>query len=258
MPEFNAPVTGHFCWTELHTTDPTAARGFYGELFGWKLEDMPMPAGSYAIASVGGRHVAGLTKTPEQAAKMGAPPSWLSYIAVDDVKASAAMAAKLGGKIVMDATPMGPGTFAVIQDPTGGIFLLWHTTQSMGTFLYGEPGALNWNELISTDAAAAENFYTKLFGWNAETNQMPSGPYTVFKNGDRFVGGLMAQPPDMKGAPSMWATYFNVTDVDTSITKATRLGAKTLVPAMDIPGVGRFAWLSDPQGAAFAVMTDAK
>ncbi|MFN0247682.1 MAG: VOC family protein [Kofleriaceae bacterium] len=255
MPEAPMPVTGTFCWTELHTTDPNNARGFYGELLGWKLEDMPMPQGSYTMASVNGKHVAGLTKTSEEAAKMGAPPTWQSYIAVDDVKASASKAAELGGKVLVGATQMGPGTFAVIQDPTGAVFLLWHTTTPMGTFLYGEPGAMNWNELITTDVVAAQAFYTKLFGWTAEAT--PGMDYTVFQQGDRQIGGLMSQPDEMKGAPSMWGVYFAVDDVDASITKATKLGATILAPVMDVPNVGRFAWLSDVQGAPFAVMTNA-
>ena len=132
--------------------------------------------------------------------------------------------------------------------------MLWHTTQSMGTSLYGEPGALTWNELLSSNVDIAQRFYTQLFGWKAEAQTMPGVVYTVFKQGDALVGGLMAQPPDMKGAPSMWASYFSVTDADATFAKASKLGAKTVVPPTDIPGVGRFAWLQDPQGAVFAIL----
>ena len=255
MPEFKEATIGRFCWVELQAKDTAAAKKFYGELFGWAFEEMPMPVGTYTLAKIGSNQVAGLMTMPEESAKMGVPPNWGCYIAVADVKAGCDAAAKLGGKIILGPTPMGPGTFAVIQDPTGGIFMLWHTPQSMGTFLYGEPGALTWNELLSTNADVAQRFYTQLFGWKAEAQDMGQGMYTVFKQGGEFVGGgLMAQPPHMKGAPSAWFTYFAVADADATLAKATRLGAKILMPATDIPNVGRFGWLQDPQGTVFAIL----
>ncbi len=253
MPEFTKYPPGHFCWAELNTTDVKAARGFYGELFGWKMEDMPMPSGSYTIATVGGKHVAGLTTLPEQAAKMGVPPHWAAYVAVEDVAKTAAAAKTHGGKVLVDATPMGPGTFAVIEDPTGAKFLLWNTTQPMAS-MRGEAGGVAWNELISTDPAKALAFYDKLFGWRGEAFDMPSGKYTVLKKGDAQIGGLMAQPDTMKGAPSMWATYFEVADADATFARAAKLGAKVLMPLVDVPTVGRFGWLKDPQGVAVAVL----
>lgn len=257
MPEIQNPQTGHFCWVELQTTDPAGARKFYGGLFGWTFEDMPMPAGTYTMAKIGGAQVAGLMALPEQAAKAGSPPFWGVYVAVDDVKVSTDAAAKLGAKVLMGPTPMGPGTFSVLADPAGGVFMLWRSQQSMGAFLYGDPGALVWNELISTNADVARSFYARLFGWKAEIQQMPNMAYTVFSSGSTQVAGLMAQPPDMEGAPSVWASYFAVADADAAFATALKLGAKALMPLTDIPEVGRFAWLQDPQGATFAILKSA-
>jgi len=254
MPEFKEPVVGRFGWVELQTKDLAAAETFYGDLFGWKLESMPMPGAKYVMATLGGRHVAGLTTLPAEATKMGMPPNWGAYVNVKDVKATADAASKLGGKVLVPPTAMGPGTFAVIQDPTGGVVMVWFSPQPMGTFLYGEPGALTWNELLCTNADVAQRFYTQLFGWTAEAMAMPDGIYTIFKNAGTQVGGLMQQPPQMKGAPSTWAAYFAVNDADATVAQATKAGASVLVPATDIPNVGRFAWLKDPQGAAFAVL----
>ncbi len=254
MPEFSEATIGRFCWVELQTSDPVASRKFYEEIFRWTYDEMPMPQGTYAMAKVGGKLVAGVMKLPSEAAQMGALPNWGNYVAVADVTATVDAAAKLGANVMVPPTPMGPGTFAVLQDPTGGVFMLWQTTQSMGTMLYGEPGALTWNELLSTNVDIAQRFYTQLFGWTAEAQQQPNMIYTVFKNGDEMVGGMMPQPADMKGAPSMWTPYFAVTDVDATFATATRLGAKVLMPATDIPNVGRLGWLQDPQGAAFAIL----
>jgi predicted enzyme related to lactoylglutathione lyase len=255
MPEFLAPVTGRFCWVEMHAKDHAAARRFYGELFGWSFEEMDLPEGSYTIAKVGGRQVAGVLTQP--ADRKGAPSLWVSYVAVDDVKASTEAAVSLGAAVVVEPKALGPGTFSVLGDPTGAIILLWHATRQMNPFLYGEPGALTWNELVTSNTDVAQRFYTRLFGWTAEVQQMPNLTYTVFKSGTTSVAGLLPQPEAMKGALSMWAAYFAVSDADAACAAAVRLGAKVLMPLVDLPDVGRFGWLQDPQGAAFAIIKNA-
>jgi predicted enzyme related to lactoylglutathione lyase len=253
MPEFPMPVTGRFCWVELQAKDPAGAKKFYSELFGWTIDDMPMGPMTYTIFKVGGKQVAGLLPQPPSAS--GAPPAWGNYVAVDDVKASTDAAAKLGAKVLVGPTPMGPGTFSLLADPAGGLFLLWHTKQPMGAFLYGEVNSLCWNELISTNPDVAQRFYTQLFGWKAEAMPMPGTTYTVFKQETTSIGGLMAQ--QVPGAPSVWVPYFAVADADASFKKATALGAKTIMPLTDVPQVGRFGWLADPQGATFALIKNA-
>lgn len=258
MPEIKKPKSGEFCWVELASSDPVAGRAFYQKLLGWNFTDMPMPE-PYAIADLGGKHVAGVMRLPEQAKAMGAPPHWLSYVAVEDAKAAAAQATALGGTVVFGPATMGPGTFAVIQDPAGGTFALWQApAEPMGTFLYGETGALCWNELISTDLDRAGRFYSGLFGWKLESAPMPGMEYTIIKKGDQQVGGMMAQPQEMAGAPSLWNAYFAVADCDGTVAKAIALGGRPVVPAMDIPEVGRIAMLADPQGAAFSVLKPAQ
>ncbi len=259
MPEIAEPVTGTFCWLEANLEDPAKATGFYGELFGWAFQEMPMPNGAtYRIAHRGGKHVAGLTQLPDAAKKMGAPPHWLSYVAVDDVARSADRAKSLGGKILAPPMQVGPGTMAVVQDPTGGVFALWNTKQSMGTFLHGEESALCWNELATGDVAAAKKFYSELFGWTMEAFPMPDFEYTVVKSGDVMVGGIMPKPEQMKDAPPQWSVYIAVGDCDATLERAKKLGAKVIAPPMDIPDVGRFAAIADPQGAAISFIKNAE
>jgi uncharacterized protein len=257
MPVFDAPVTGRFCWIELQTRDVAAAKQFYGSLFGWSYEDLVVPQGSYAMGKIGGKTggklVTGVVAlpAPEQ------PPSWVSYVAVDDVQVSTDAAARLGAKVLLPPTTFGTGTLSALADPTGGTFMLWHTTQPMGAFCYGEPGALTWNELVSSNADVAQRFYTQLFGWQAEAMPMPGTSYTVLKHGQTAVGGLMQQPLDLAGAPSMWTAYFAVEDADATFASAVKLGAQVIVPVTDLPEVGRFGWLQDPQGAVFAIIKSA-
>jgi len=120
---------------------------------------------------------------------------------------------------------------------------------------YQRHGAFSWCELMTTDAAAAKRFYTQLLGWTTEDMSMPEMTYTVVKAGGTEVGGIMAMPPQLAGTPSHWGTYITVDDVDATVRKAEALGAKICMPPTDIPNVGRFATLQDPQGAVVSVIT---
>ena len=148
MPEYAKVEAGRFCWVELDTSDFEAAKKFYGALLGWSVAEMPMASGAgYGMASVDGKTVAGMMALTPDMKKMGVPPNWLSYVAVDDIDAATTQAEALGGEVAVPPTTFGPGKFAVLKDPTGATFALWRAGQSMGPFLYGETGALGWNEL---------------------------------------------------------------------------------------------------------------
>jgi predicted enzyme related to lactoylglutathione lyase len=110
-----------------------------------------------------------------------------------------------------------------------------------------------WYELMTGDAAAAAAFYTGVVGWRAQDSGMPGVAYTLMKSGDAQVAGMMATPAELKaiGAPATWSGYIAVDDVDAMEARVLQAGGKVLRPAGDIPGVGRFAVVADPQGASF-------
>jgi len=116
-------------------------------------------------------------------------------------------------------------------------------------------GAFSWNELMTTDVPAAKAFYGELFGWEIRDEQTPEMTYTMLKAGDQDVGGMMAMPADAQGAPPAWGSYVTVDDVDKQAIRAEQLGGKLLIPPRDIPEVGRFAVISDPQGAMLTLIT---
>ena len=117
-------------------------------------------------------------------------------------------------------------------------------------------GRFVWHELMTTDTDAASDFYSRVVPWKAEDSGMPS--YSLWMSGKVRAGGLMALPADDGSAtPPHWIIYVGTPDVDATVEAAEKLGGKVLKPASDIPNVGRFAVLSDPQGAAFAVFTPA-
>jgi len=247
---------GTFCWPELATTDQDGAKKFYTALFGWTFDDTDMGKGMvYTRLQLKGAGVGALyTMRPEE--RKMAPPHWNSYVAVDSADASAARAKELGAKLLMEPFDvMDLGRMAVIADPQGAVFEIWEAKKNHGAGILGEPGALCWTELMTTDTKAGEAFYTGLFPWKATYLPMgEAGDYTVFKRGEESAAGMMAIAPQMGPVPPNWMPYFAVENCDASVTKAGGLGAKTIVPPTDIPNTGRFAVVQDPQGAVFAVI----
>jgi predicted enzyme related to lactoylglutathione lyase len=114
-------------------------------------------------------------------------------------------------------------------------------------------GQFVWHELMTTDPQAAAAFYSKVLPWKTQPSGMPD--YTLWVAGKTMTGGLMGQPESARqaGAPPSWLVYIGTPDVDGTAAAAERLGGKVLKAPDDIPNVGRFAVLADPQGAAFAI-----
>ncbi len=262
MPERTEYAAGTPSWVDLASPDIDASQQFYGSLFGWtyNVQDTGDPDQPYLEAHQGDKRISGLMKlTPDMQAG-GMPPVWSSYVTVENVDASAAKAKELGGSVLgepMDV--MEAGRMAVLADPAGSVICIWQPKEAIGSELVNEPFAFTWSELITPDPGKVKDFYAGLFGWGAQ--EMPMGddspPYTMWTLGGDDNGIAGAMPPPMDGMPSFWGVYFAVDDTDAIVAKAEGLGATVLAPPMDIPDVGRFAALLDPQGAAFSVIKNA-
>ena len=118
-------------------------------------------------------------------------------------------------------------------------------------------GAFGWVELLTSDVAAAKDFYAELFGWTLEDEPAGGTAYTVIRQDGNEVGGIMRIPDEVKqmGVPPHWGIYVTVDDVDAVAKKAEEMGGKILRPPMDIPRVGRFCVLMDPQGSVLQLIT---
>jgi uncharacterized protein len=259
MPQINSFDSGRFCWADMTTTDPGAAKTFYSSLFGWEIEDMPLPeGGTYSMATVNGRRVGALSEQMEQERSQGIPPHWNVYVSVDDVDTYAKRAEAAGGTTLMAPFDvMDSGRMAVVADPTGAVFCMWQPKEDPGFGLINEPGAMDWNELLSGDPEKARAFYTELFDWKAESMAMGEGPdageYTVFSLGETPVAGLMKTPEGMEMPPS-WTVYYNVADADATAGRVTELGGQIYFGPHFMETVGKFATCADPQGAVFAII----
>ncbi|MEX1033362.1 MAG: VOC family protein [Cellvibrionaceae bacterium] len=120
-------------------------------------------------------------------------------------------------------------------------------------------GEFIWYELMTRDPDAAKSFYDEVVGWNIG-EQMPGDmDYRMIAAGEEYVGGVFGLTDDMceQGARAAWLGYVGVDDVDATAAKLQELGGSLLMPAMDLPDVGRIAMVADPQGVPFYIMRGA-
>ena len=246
---------GTFCWVDLATTDPAGAKAFYGELFGWEVEDMPAGEGAtYTMARLDGDYVCGLYKMDAARREQGVAPHWFSYVSVESADAAVSRARELGGTVYGEAFDvLDSGRMAVIGDPTGATLGVWQPLGHIGAGRVNDPGCFSWNELQSREPEAAAAFYAELFGWEIEP-QKDEGKlaYVLIRNAGRTNGGILPIAERHGDAPSFWLTYFTVPSADDAAEKVRELGGEVLAGPLDL-GAGRITVVSDLQGAAFAL-----
>jgi len=254
MAEAKTAVAHKPIWTDLSTSDPAGARDFYAKVFGWKVEVNPDPQyGGYALAKIGGKDVAGIG--PKQMDE--APTAWTVYIGSADAEDTTKKAQAAGGKVIVPTMSVGEqGKMSIIQDPSGAVIGIWQGQNMTGAQVYDKPNSMGWAELNSRGVEKALPFYKKLFGWGEKKTpgQGDNPEYTEFQLGGKSIaGGMEMNPMVPADVPSYWMVYFNVDDVDKAFKKVTEAGGKEMLAPQDMPG-GRFAIVSDPQGAAFGLL----
>lgn len=245
-----------FCWYELMTSDTAAGGAFYSEVVGWKAEaaqgDMPYTM----YVTPGGPPVGGMMGISPEMAQQGARPGWVGYVAVDDVEASTAKAAELGGAVHRQPSDIpGVGRFSIVADPFGAVFMLFRAAAEFSMPPDGDgPGFVAWRELMAGDLEKAWAFYSALLGWtkDADHDMGAMGAYRLFKTGgDKAVGGMMTKPADLPA--SFWIYYFSVPGIRAAANRLTVAGGKVLNGPMQVPGGDWVVQAVDPQGAMFAL-----
>ena len=258
MPEVTAHTQGAPSWADLSTTDETGAIAFYSAIFGWT--DDPQPMGEnlfYHMQKLNGLEAAAIYQQGEEERNMGIPAHWNLYFTAADVDSVAEQAVRMGATIIFGPTDVfDAGRTVGIQDPQGAHFLVWQPKQHIGARVKDDPGAMIWNELLTTSSGDAIDFYTGLLGLERGETMAPMD-YTLLRSEGTEVLGVMQITPDMGEVPPNWSIYFAVKDVDAAVTQAQSLGGGVVVPATDIPDIGRFSVLTDPQGAFFNIFKGA-
>jgi hypothetical protein len=194
--------------------------------------------------------VCGLYERSEDAHVTGAPPTWLSYVSVDDAEAVVVRAEELGGRLVDDVVDViDAGRMAVLADPQGAVFALWQPHARTGAQRVNDVGCLCMNELVTTDMEASRVFYDRLFGWALEVSGgAPDGPYMVLNRG--HINAAFFPAPD--GTSAHWRTCFTVASTQEAVDRVRELGGQQLLAPVDI-GHGSIAMVRDPQGVIFTM-----
>jgi uncharacterized protein len=238
------------CWIDYSAADIDAAKSFYGDALGWAFTEGVPEFGGYLTCQAQGRAVAGMVPRMDTQT----PPTWTTYFASDDADATVAAISSAGGTVIaapMDVASL--GRMAIALDPQGNAFGVWQAGEHTGVELYNEPGSLVWNDAAVEDPAAAQSFYSAVFGWHFKAMAMDGGPpdYATFDTDGRPLGGMFRGEAGSTG----WGTCFSVASTDDTVATVQGSGGTVTMPAVDAP-FGRFAGLLDPWGGAFTVMQE--
>ncbi len=239
--------SGTFCWADLASPEIESAKAFYGGLLGWEFEHMDSGDGpAHIVARRDGARVAALHEASDQ------PPHWNNYVTVEDADLVARRAQELGGSVLagpLDVLPA--GRMAAILDPQGAMLIAWKPAGLAGADVVTEPGAMTWNDLLTSDVEAAREFYAALFGWTVDPAPASGGRYWVIRGRDGSNGGMMPLP--MEGIPPFWQPYFAIESLDAGQAKVRELGGRVVTEPIAVPS-GAFVAVLDPQGAAFSLL----
>ncbi|WP_433476401.1 VOC family protein [Spirillospora sp. CA-142024] len=249
------PDVGWPAWVELATPQPDTARNFYRELFGWNVYTLTHPSyGDYDVFTLGdlqGPSVIGLRTLTDSTQ----PASWTCFFFVEDLQVTVEIVKAGGGQELIPPTHYtGGSAMAMCMDAQGAEFGVGLRSEVLGPIVMNEPSAMCWVELACHDVQQARRFYGKVFAWRTEDHEYQGHPYTVFRVGDRPVGGMVGMGGRWAADhPARWIPYFWAEDCDATTAEAAELGARVRFPAEDIQ-VGRYSMMTDPTGAPFAVM----
>ncbi|MFV0137682.1 VOC family protein [Streptomyces sp. HMX87] len=247
-----APPEGAPCWADAMFGDLEGAKRFYGEVLGWTFGESSSEFGDYTTAYADGKAVAAVV--PPMPGQEGRS-QWCLYFASEDAAATAGRIRDSGGELLMEPMQVGDfGTMCLARDPGGVLFGVWESGTHQGFEATAEPGAYCWAEIFARDPGPTDAFFPAVFGYRAKRMEDGEIDFRLFDLGERTVLGRMRMTDDIPAeVPPYINVYFTVADCDEAVSTATGLGGVLRFGPMDSP-FGRFATLTDPQGADFSVI----
>ncbi|MBT0670940.1 VOC family protein [Novosphingobium profundi] len=256
---------GAFIWYELICADPARAKAFYDAVVGWNIapEGAAMASGAtyHMIARADGGNAGAVLGMSPEMREHGAKPVWMGYVGVPDVDAALARFVAAGGAVHLPAFDLPVGRIAMVADPWGALLYLMTPIPPEGkpearsdVWSPDAPQHVRWNELWSTDQAAARAFYTETFGWG-QNGAMPMGPagdYLFLQHGDDTIGALGQARPEGEG--SRWEYFLGVADIESACAAVEAGGGTLLGTPQMLPGGEYCVYSRDPEGASFGLV----
>jgi predicted enzyme related to lactoylglutathione lyase len=257
----NRPLQGSHIWYELMTSDPDAARTFYGEVIGWDVgERLPGDQDYRMIGRSDGGFAGGVLGLTDEMRERGAKPIWLGYVGVDDVDATVARIEAKGGKAQMPAFDIPQGRIAMVADPQGNPFYVMKPVPpadkpegQSDVFSTDQEQRVNWNELSTCEPAAARQFYGELFGWGSD-EFMDMGEFGEYRFWDFAGNRIGAVCGVMAGGSAGWRYYIRVPSIAQAVEAVNAAGGTVSVGPHEVPGGDHIVIGNDPQGAEFALV----
>ncbi|MGW7267383.1 VOC family protein [Streptomyces sp. NPDC054842] len=241
------------CWADAMFGDVEGAKSFYGDVLGWTFGESSSEFGNYTQAYADGKAVAAVV--PPMPGQDG-QSSWCLYFASADADATARKIRENGGEVLMEPMQVGDfGTMVLARDPSGAVFGVWQAGVHEGFEATAVPGAYCWAEVFTREPEKSDAFFPAVFPYRAQQMDDEQVDFRVFSLGEGSpVLGRMRMTDDFPPeVPPYINVYFTVEDCDAAVARATDRGGVLRFGPMDSP-FGRFAALSDPQGAAFTVI----
>jgi uncharacterized protein len=258
FPPLNSPASaeqhpGKLIWADLFTSNPDAASKFYCGLLGWTSQEIGQKGSEYTIFSNNGVPVAGLS--PHSAGKEDHPSKWIGYVSVADIKTSAYLVERNGGKVHAQPKKFPHRGFqAIITDGEGVAIGLLQSSSCDAPDDETVPGGWNWFELYAKDPVASSNFFHTALYYDvtSETRGGRKSEFVLSSGGTSRAG--IAPLPDGENVTSSWLGIIRVTDIDQTLAKVAGLGGEILVPPHGVEFGSRFAIVSDPTGGAIGLV----
>lgn len=260
LPPLNDPATGlqlagKLVWADLATSDPDAARRFYGELFGWTFTSVGSGGQAYALAHLDGAAIAGIVRRADRSEERSRS-RWIPFLSARDVPATERAVAHAGGKsLVASRTIAARGTLAVFADAEGAVFgALDSTSGDPGDYL-PEVGDWIWAQLLSRNADKAAAFYAGLAGYVPVEAESAASSRSLLLTRDGYARASILQiPAGHEELRPDWLLYVRVADVSKASASAERLGGRILLAASAALYQGRVAVIADPGGAPVGLL----
>lgn len=261
LTESKPEPRGDFIWYELMTNDAEGAKAFYDAVVGWNIGEGAEEYNGYRMINRSdGKFAGGVLPLTAEMQQHGAHPTWLGYIHIPDVDATAREIEQAGGKTLMTHDIPNVGRIAMVTDPQGAPFYIMKPIPpaddpdaKSDVFDPKAEQRCRWNELSTSDPLAARKFYGDQFGWTSE-NFMPmgdQGEYRFIEQNGVTIGAIAGT---MNGQPPHWRYYFGVRSISKAKETAEANGGKIVMGPMEVPGGDHIVIGIDPQGAEFALV----
>jgi len=260
----NDRLPGKVIWHDLITSKPTESQRFYGELFGWEFESVGSVLGfgsndAYTIIRNNGRLIGGMINANSLRRKTeGDISQWVTLFSVADIDSAAAKIESEGGEILTPPTTLQQrGKIAVAADSSGALFAILQTRD--GDPADREPATNDflWDELWTTDVAAASSFYSNVLGFSyTDENTVDDNrdeDYRVFRASDTPRAGVMINP--FTDVTPVWVNYIRVEDPAAITARVESLGGRILIDSQPRDIGGTVAFVAGPSGAGIAIQT---